>query len=133
MILEYAVNFMATVINPDIGDMELDESGEVVVHTVLGAEVAQRLGIRFRFFKREWFLNLDEGTPWLNILTKGAPDRLIRSILGQVITGTQGISELLKLSYSVSAARVLSVSFTARLEDGSTFRSTDYGTFTISL
>lgn len=132
--MELGITLTTSLTNPDVGDLELTDAGLEVSRTALAAEVAQRLTVRLNFFKGEWFLSLEEGTPWYQLLfTKAPPDRIIRAVFGSVIRGTEGVADLVSLSYSISRTRQLSLSFTARLEDGTLFRSTDYTPFVVSV
>lgn len=132
--MELAVCIKPDIVNPDIGDFQLGLDGDEVVLSTLAQEVAQRLFVAFNFFLGEWFLNLDEGTPYFqHILVKGPKDRVIRSIFAQVITGTEGVDQLTKFSYEISRQRVMTVRFECTLEDATTFRSTDFGEFVIAL
>lgn len=134
-ILQIGVVIKADETNPDLGDMLLSVSGDAVVHTDLGKAVAQQLMVRLNFYRGEWFMDTDEGTPWFQfILIKGPTDRNIRNMFTQVIMGTPGVDELTQFGYSIDKSqRVLSVTFTCRLKDGSTFRSSDYGRFVVEL
>ena len=131
--MELAVTISTSETNPDAGDLALDDAGLEVVHTSLADEVAQRLGVRLRFFRGDWFLNLLEGTPYYQyVLVKSPSDRVLRSVFISVILGTQGVSSLVSFSYSISSARVMTLEFEARLADESTFKSTDYPPFTVA-
>ena len=122
----------ASIVNPNIGDLALTDEGTELVRTVLADEVSQRLHVRLKFFKGEWFLNLDAGAPYYqSIFVKGVRDRIIRSVFTDIIRGTEGVSEVLKLDYAVSSARQLTLTFTARLQDGTLFRSTDYAPYVV--
>jgi hypothetical protein len=132
--MELKVTIKTNLNNPDLGDLWLDDDGHEVLETELGAEVAQRLTVRFNFFLGEWFLDESEGTPWYQRILKKAPeDRVIRAVIRQVVESTEGVSQLLTLSYEITRDRRLLVSFTAQLVDGSTFVSTEYRQFTIDL
>jgi hypothetical protein len=74
----------------------------------------------------------DEGTPYYQSILRKASDSVVRSVFRQVIEGTEGVSEVQQFSYSV-AQRNLTLRFRARLTDGTTFRSEDFGPFTISV
>lgn len=130
--MELGVTTIASLVNPDTGDLALDDAGLEVVHTSLADEVAQRLTVRLKFFRGEWFLNLLEGTPYYErVLTKGVSDRVIQAVFGGVIRGTQGVSSLTSLTYSLGSDRVLTLSFVAKLEDGTTFSTSDYPPFVV--
>jgi hypothetical protein len=130
--MELAVTRTATLTNPDVGDLQLDDKGDVVLLTSLAEEVAQRLFVRLQFFAGEWFMDLNEGTPYYQSILRKASDSVVRSIFRQVIDGTEGVSEVQQFSYSV-AQRNLTLRFRARLTDGTAFRSEDFGPFTISV
>jgi hypothetical protein len=120
--------------NPDLGDVYVDAAGQTVLLTSLTDEVAQRLWVRFRFFKGEWFLNLNAGTPWFgDILTRAPSDQIIRAVLTSVIKGTEGVESVRRLEYSISPQRRLTVDFEAVLKDASTFSTTTYGPFEVVL
>ncbi len=130
--MELGVVTVTTEWNPDLGDLALDEAGLEVVHTSLADEVAQRLNVRLRFFRGEWFLNLLEGTPYYQqILVKAPSDRIIRTVFTAVILGTEGVLSLRSLEYTISAQRELSLVFEAQLQDGSTFSTSDYPPFVV--
>jgi ABC-type transporter Mla maintaining outer membrane lipid asymmetry permease subunit MlaE len=132
--MEAGITRAATAANPVVGDRELDSAGQAVYHSTLATEVAQRLFVRLLFFKGEWFLNLDEGTPYYQeILRKAPPARVVRAVFGGVILGTQGVSQLTKFAYSLSSARVLTLTFECRLTDGTVFRAADFGPFVVQV
>lgn len=120
--------------NPDLGDLYLDNNGMEVLEQDLGAEVAQRITVRFNFFLGEWFLDATEGTPWFQrVLVKAPSDRVIRTVLTQIIVNTEGVANIVSLAYDIDKFRRLSVRFVAQLVDGTTFRSTDYAQFQVDL
>ncbi len=130
--MELAVVLDATVENPDVGDLFLDSSGQEVLISDMVPAVTQRLRVRFEFFLGEWFLDLSEGTPYYeHILVKAPSDRAIRTIFGSVIRKTEGVSELVNLTYALNRNRQLSVSFKARCADGSIVKITDYPAFVV--
>jgi hypothetical protein len=132
---EFGVTLVSSITNPDVGDMALTDTGEEVLRTDLAEEVAQRLKVRLNFFRGEWFLNLNAGTPWYQrLLVKDPKDAIIRAIFTRVIGGTEGVAQVMSLSYDIDRrTRELSLRFRARLEDGSTFVSTDYPPFVVDL
>lgn len=132
--MELGVVTKESILNPNLGDLALGANGDEVMISDLSTEVGQRLWVSFNFFLGEWFLNLDEGTPWFQrILGKGVGDRVIRAVLGQVILQCEGVAQLNRFSYEVSRQRVMTVRFTCTLEDGTTFKSTEFAPFIIQL
>lgn len=128
--MELAISLDVDAENPNPGDLRL-KHGNLVWTTDLGEEVAQRLIVRFNFWKTEWFANLDAGTPWLQaIFDKAVPDRVVRAVLSAVIATTEGVAAIDSLTFTTTD-RVLDVQFTARLQDGTAFRSTEYGPFVV--
>lgn len=110
-------------------DIALDLStGELDVSTgglrlTRGAEaVAQAVFIRLRFFKGEWFLDEDAGTPFYeHILVKAPQADLIRAAFRDRILETPGVSDVPSLTLDYDGpTRSLEVSFTA---------TTDFGAF----
>lgn len=129
--MELAITQVATDLNPVVGDLQLDAAGQPILLTSLAAEVAQRIFVRLNFFKGEWFLNLEEGTPYYEEILRKGSDRAVRSVLGRVIRTTQGVSELTQFRFSRSADRTITIVFKARLTDGTTFNSADFGAFVV--
>lgn len=130
---ELAVVLKADADNPDEGDLYLTPAGEEWLVEPMDRSVAQRLKVRFSFWRGEWFLDLNSGTPYVQqILTKGVNDAVLRSIFGQIIQSTEGVAELQKFTYSINAQRVFTARFTAKLADDSVIDSLKYGSFSVS-
>lgn len=131
--MELAVCIKTTLANPTVGDLMLGDGGDEVVLEDIQPEVAQRLFVALQFFKGEWFLDENEGLPYFErILRKDPGDRVIRSIFGQVIEKCEGVERMTSFSYTVNRERKMSIRFACILEDGSTFRSTDFGQFIVA-
>ena len=83
-----------------------------------GNQVRQNVKQRLLHFTKEWFLDLEAGTPWIeSILIKGARVSNISSILKARISETIGIVELIEFDLQENGERSLSVAFRARLSD----------------
>jgi len=80
-----------------------------------GAEVVQHVRSRLQFFRGEWFLDLEAGTPWFqDVFTKPANLGLVESIIKSRILDTNNVESLTAFSMEFdSIERVLTVSFTA--------------------
>ena len=133
-IQELAATMKESIINPEVGDLFLDETGDAVALSSMVECTAQRLKVRFSFFSGEWFLDRNAGTPWFqHIFVKAPQDAIIRTILGQVIRECPGVSKVERLTYSISSKRVMTVNFTAVLVSGELLVSTNYPPFVITL
>lgn len=109
--------------NPVEGDFHLvDGSYEVIgdAAETFADSVAQKIQNRLLFFKGEWFLDQREGTPWFESILVKSPDiGAIRSILRNVIAGTDGVAGVERVGLDFDrSARTLTVSFAAQLTDG---------------
>ncbi len=127
-----AVTSALSIDNPDEGDLALDSKGRFFVRTELKDIVEQRIRVRLRFFRGEWFLNLDAGTPYYQVLfVKGVGNNVIRSVFSQILS-VEGVQSILELIPERDAkTRVLKLTFKLKLEDGTTFSSTDYKPFVV--
>lgn len=132
--MEMAITLTETPENPVVGDLRL-HGRTLVFTTVLTEDVAQRIRIRLNFWRGEWFLNLESGTPYLDaVFEKGIPESTIRSVFSQLLLGTEGVAAVDSMDVTVDrATRALALTFVARLQDGTTFRSRNYGPFVIDL
>jgi hypothetical protein len=117
-------------------DLLLDTDGDIVVSGgdvvfATGIEaVVQRLRRRLNLFRGEWFLDLDEGVPWVAtdlvseseaILGGKYSELKARTALRTAILSSPGVVELTALDVSfVSQTRTLVVSFRVRTEFGDT-------------
>ena len=131
--MELGCTVTVSLTNPDVGDLSLSDTGLEEVLTVLEDEVNQRMTVRLNFFQGEWFLDLSAGTPYYQqILQKGVTDEVIRGVFGAVVKGTEGVSRLIDIQYTLNkSTREMRLSFKAQLEDGSTYVSTNYAPFVI--
>jgi hypothetical protein len=103
-------------------DWELDDDGDLIMplrYTLGLAAVAQGLRIRVQMFKGEWFLNLDEGLPYLENDSVAETDALFGqrfdkakalSAFRRVITATPYVESILSLGVTFDGAtRTLNV------------------------
>jgi hypothetical protein len=108
-------------------DIALDlTTGELDVSTgglrlTRGAEaVAQSIYIALRMSLGEWFLDLDEGFPWFELVLVKAPEvELIRAALRETLLARVGVSDVASLDVSAdTSTRTLDVSFAVETDYG---------------
>lgn len=86
--------------------------------------VAQAVRTRFALWRGQWFLDTDEGTPWMQTLLSRQPPELYNMAIRERLLSTPGVRSLLSFdSFRDSSTRRLR--FTATLD-------TLYGTTTVS-
>jgi hypothetical protein len=95
----------------DAHDVYLDETGNLAL--VTGPDlVAQRLDISLNTHLGEWLLDTSFGVDYRGqILVKNPDFTVIRSVFADVITGTDGVSDLLQLDLDTDDQRGLLVDF----------------------
>jgi hypothetical protein len=111
-----------------VSDFALDASGDLQVtagrlSVVTGqSAVAQRLSIRLRLFRGDWFLNALEGVPYHDqVLPKGASAAVRREVIRRVIATMAGVQRVVSLDLQLdAAARSLQVRGEIELQDLST-------------
>jgi hypothetical protein len=114
----------------DSGDLALrEENGVKVAYLVGGADaIVQRLRIRFGFWLGTWFLDLNQGIPYIEqILIKNPDLRLIENIFKKVILGTNGIRRIndFATSWDRPGRKLYVERFDAGLVDGTVLRLTE--------
>lgn len=94
------------------GDLAIEDLDLVLVEE--DDQVAQNLLIRLRFFKGEWFLNVNDGIPYYqSILVKNPDGALVRSIFKEAILTTPDVTKLLSFTADLNVSpRQAEVDFT---------------------
>lgn len=100
-----------------VGDMML-RNGKRVVYTSVQAKAAQWVVTAFNFLKGEWFLDLDEGTPWLSVLNEIGNGEAVRVLVTQVVTRCPYVARLESVTVTDMGDRYSRIEFTAALNDG---------------
>lgn len=131
--MELAVTLVPDAFNPTVGDLLLDTAGKEVVRTTTAAKVAQRLTVKFQFFRGEWFLDTRQGVPYYQVLLrKGVSDAVVRAVFSQVILGDPDVESLTTFDITRNkATRKADVTFTAALRDGTVLTSADFAPFLV--
>jgi len=91
------------------GDLDLTTNDLQLVDGI--DAVRQELQIRYRFFVGEWFLDPEEGVPYIRDVLKKAPNESqVRALLAEVARTTPGVASVDNLTLDLDAAtRVLTV------------------------
>lgn len=64
--------------------------------------IAQKVTTRIRSFKNDWFLDVEAGIDWLNLLSeRGTNDKILREV-ERVITSTEGVLTLDSIDLKVN-------------------------------
>lgn len=115
-------------INSD-NDVYFDDAGMLV--TIAGSnsdeEILQRVEIRLRFFKGEWYLNTDHGLPYFQDIlgTKALDLNGVESLFRKAILDIEGIKELIETSIDYDETeRKVNYFFQASTVNNTTIKTT---------
>lgn len=109
------------------GDLDFS-TGDLVLLTADDA-IRQQVAIRLGFFLGEWFLNEDEGMPYLGTILgeKNPSPALMNEIFRRAILGVPGIVSLDTIEFDFdNATRALSVTFSATCDTGAIIEFTEF-------
>ena len=88
-----------------MSQLALDDNGDIAIGNnkfsiVDGqAEVRQKLSQRLKTFLEEWFLDVNLGLPYLQLIfVKGTPASVIEDLFKNQIINTPGVTELTKFA-----------------------------------
>lgn len=108
-------------------DLKIDRDGSKDMEFINGAcpvtddyvdSTAQRLFVMLRTFEAEWFLNVDTGVPYHQILGSKLKREQIDRIIQAKILAEQGVSEILSYTSSRGGDRRYEATFRARAVAG---------------
>lgn len=104
-------------LDPLTGDLAIS-AGKLAIVTGRDA-VAQRLSVRLKLFRGDWFLNQLDGIPYHDlILPKRVSAGVRREVFRRAIAELRGVSQVLALDLQIDPkTRVLTVTGTAQLTD----------------
>ena len=111
-----------------MSDWALNGDGDLEVplgraRVVRGAEaISQRLQIRLKFFRGDWYLNVLEGVPYHDfVLRKRTSPAVRREVFRRAIIGMRGVKQLVSLNVDLDrATRQLQVTGEVVADDLST-------------
>lgn len=89
----------------DMTTIQLDDDGDVVIDpqnglVLIGGVPAVVQAVRYRLglFLGEWFLNLDVGVPWYDLIGGQFDELATRDAVAAAINSTPGISQVTQLT-----------------------------------
>jgi hypothetical protein len=101
-------------LSPSFGDLIYDNNG-VTVTVDQADSVAQKLSIKLRTFKTEWFINTDTGIPYYQeIFGKVRNKQSIDAIFHKAILEESDVLEIVEFSSSIDVGRTYSLIFRVR-------------------
>ena len=101
-------------LSPSFGDLMYDNNG-VTVTVDQADSVAQKLSIKLRTFKTEWFINTDTGIPYYQeIFGKVRNKQTIDAIFQKAILEEPDVLEIVEFSSSIDVGRTYSLIFRVR-------------------
>jgi hypothetical protein len=101
-------------LSPNFGDLVYDNSGATTTANQAGS-VAQRLSIKLKTFKGEWFINTDTGIPYYQeIFGKVRNKQTIDAIFQKAILEEPDVLEITEFSSSIDVGRTYSLIFRVR-------------------
>jgi hypothetical protein len=101
------------------GDGDIDVSS-YNMHVIDTDElIAQRLLVRLRAFRGEWYLDTTFGVPYYqDILVKNPDPSQLEAAFKSVIIGTPGVEKITEFEADIDSSRRLTVSFRATTDLG---------------
>ncbi len=109
---------MSTFAQTSEGDLQI-VNGRLVLEKDPAKVAAITIRNKLLRWKGSWFLDTEEGIPYLKFVLRKAPDlAVVRRIFEKVILGTAFVASLESLDLSVRPDRTLLVSFRAICDDG---------------
>jgi hypothetical protein len=116
-------------------DLKLDANGDVAIESGGGVVVsgrdaiAQRLRVRLRMFRGEWYLDERLGIDYFGQVLVKSPDlQVVASIIRRAILTTEGVIRLTSYAQSLDkGSRRLSVTFSAVTTTGEPLTITEEG------
>lgn len=115
--MELAVALTTNAENLQVGDLML-ENADFKVLTNIREEVRQRIIVCLSFFRGEWFLNLNEGTPWFTTLGEKGAEEDLRVLVTRVVSQVDGVASVETCVVTPGERRQYTVDFSTRTIGG---------------
>ena len=103
-------------------DLDMNATGKKDIQLLTDKKeiIKQRLMVRLKSYQNDWFLDLDNGIPYItDIFKKEVSLSAVQALLTSTILDTDGVDSLLSFEYDIDiSTRSLSVEFTCKTEEG---------------
>ena len=129
-----ALTLVADPDNPVVGDLHL-LNGQMHFWAGTNARI-QKIFVVLQFFKGEWWLNPDEGMPYIQsvIGVAGVSRTVVLSLFRQALLGIPGASRLNTLNFALdNSKRQATVNFELVFDDGVVVTSAMFGPLIIKV
>jgi len=108
-----------------MSDLKLDSSGDLLINNnlleltdTIEEDTSQRLSIKLKTFRGEWYLDLSEGIPYFQrIFKNGTPKQVVDSIFRSAINSDEQIQRITSFSSEITNS-VYRMSFQALSNSG---------------
>ena len=112
-------------LDPVTGDLVLT-AGRLRLTEPGPESVAQRLRLRLKLWRGEWFDDQTVGIPYLTLVFGKVPQSQVEALLRAAILSCPGVATLLSFVLTVSPERVASLTFSVRAVDGGVVDINDF-------
>jgi len=114
----------ASLENPDLGDLEMS-AGQFVAIGEGPDMLAQRVRGKLLWLRGEWYQDQRQGTPWLEMMGKGATDAQIRQTLRRLVESVPGVASVPSITIERSAGRTATIALEIQSDEGYTITVAD--------
>ena len=98
------------------GDLEFDNRHSLKL-VEDKEEVKQRLKIELSTNVGEWFLNLQFGVPWIEMLSEGEPPERFRAEISKILNADPAVEEIKSVNVNLNKSqRHLEISFQLKID-----------------
>jgi len=107
-------------LDPTFNDLQFVNGGMALVASNSIAETVQELNARFGFGKGEWFMDLQQGFPYLqSVMIKNPDPRVLAQLFRGMMLSTPGVAQVLSLPISLNrTTRILTWSAQIKHQTG---------------
>lgn len=103
-------------------DFLINEEGDFEVISTTGELALQKVNIRLRTYRGEWFLDTNEGIPWIQELLNRKDNKVaVDNAIREAVINTEGITKILAYeSEQKQGSNLYNVKVLIRADNGAT-------------